>query len=83
MSTVDDDRLSALALLSAPGLGPTGYRALLSHFGSAGLALCASFDDLCRVGGIGLEVARAIRETDRGQPSSWQRATTAAPASSV
>ena len=63
----DNHPLDALTLLSAPGLGPTGYRALLSHFGSCDRILTAPFDALCAVDGIGLEIARAIRDqTDRG-----------------
>ena len=62
----DNHPLDALTLLSAPGLGPTGYRALLSHFGSCDRILAAPFDSLCAVDGIGLEIARAIRDqTDR------------------
>jgi DNA processing protein len=62
----DHHLVNDLTLLSAPGLGPAGHRALLSHFGSSDRILAASFDALCAVEGIGLETARSIRaQTDR------------------
>ena len=56
-----DTARHALTLLSAPGLGPSSYRALISHFGSPESVLEAPFDALCAVEGIGLETAQAIR----------------------
>ncbi|MBK36170.1 MAG: hypothetical protein CME26_11670 [Gemmatimonadetes bacterium] len=56
-----DTARHALTLPSAPGLGPSSYRALISHFGSPESVLEAPFDALCAVEGIGLETAQAIR----------------------
>ena len=50
------------ALDSMPGIGSARRRALLVHFGSIAGIRSASLDDLCRVPGIGADVARRIHE---------------------
>lgn len=45
-----------------PGIGPSGAKALLSHFGSAEAVFTASVEELGRVRGLGQKTAERIRE---------------------
>jgi DNA processing protein len=49
-----------LALANCPGLGPIGYRRIVAHFGSPGVALSASSSALRSIPQVGPEVARSI-----------------------
>jgi ERCC4-type nuclease len=48
-------------LQSLPGVGSDRAKRLLDHFGNVQACFTASADDLCRVPGIGLKTAAAIR----------------------
>ena len=45
-----------------PGIGPSGAKALLQHFGSAQAVFTASVEDLCRAPGVGKKTAERIRQ---------------------
>ena len=46
-----------------PGVGPTRKRALLQHFGSLKGVMDATPQDLAKIAGISLQLARTIYET--------------------
>jgi DNA processing protein len=68
--TVDEqERLSALRLHLATGIGPRLFSALVERFGSAQAAAEASAGELAQTPGIGEESAQKIRESlDRAEP---------------
>ncbi|HET6441404.1 MAG TPA: DNA-processing protein DprA [Phycisphaerae bacterium] len=65
----ETERLSALRLALATGIGPRLFSALVERFGSAEAAAEASAGELAETPGIGQESARKIRESlDRAEP---------------
>jgi DNA processing protein len=65
----DEERLSALRLHLATGIGPRLFSALVERFGSAQAAAEASAGELAETPGIGEESAQKIRESlDRAEP---------------
>jgi len=65
----EQERLSALRLHLATGIGPRLFSALVERFGSAEAAAEASATDLAETPGIGEESAQKIRESlDRAEP---------------
>jgi len=65
----ETERLSALRLHLATGIGPRLFSALVERFGSAEAAAEASATDLAETPGIGEESAQKIRESlDRAEP---------------
>ena len=68
-SVDEQERLSALRLHLATGIGPRLFSALVERFGSAEAAAEASAGDLAETPGIGQESAQKIRESlDRAEP---------------
>jgi len=74
----DDERLAAVRLHLASGVGPRLYAALVEHFGSARSAVGAPAAALARVSGIGPikadRISRAIAESDPGDELDRTRA---------
>jgi DNA processing protein len=65
----EQERLSALRLHLATGIGPRLFSALVERFGSAEAAAEASAGELAQTPGIGEESAQKIRESlDRAEP---------------
>ncbi len=65
----ETERLSALRLHLATGIGPRLFSALVERFGSAEAAAEAPATDLAETPGIGRDSAAAIRESlDRAEP---------------
>ena len=65
----EQERLSALRLHLATGIGPRTFTALVERFGSAEAAAEASATDLAETPGIGEESAQKIRESlDLAEP---------------
>ena len=58
------EHFAAVALSRVAGIGPTAYRQLLMHFGSAAGALAAEPVELRRVPGISERIARLVRSGD-------------------
>lgn len=54
--------LSQYLIEGLPGIGPSGAKVLLKHFGSANAVFGASVEQLCTAPGIGKKTAQRIRE---------------------
>lgn len=62
-ATIQDQQLFALSAL--PGIQDIRARRLLKHFGSVHAVIDASVEDLCKVEGIGKEIAEGIHRVTR------------------
>lgn len=54
--------LSQYLLEGLPGIGPSGAKGLLKHFGSAQAVFAATVDQLCAAPGVGKKTAQRVRE---------------------